>query len=515
MKELSLKNCRLDGRYDLVRSLGHGSYSEIFAARDTFAAPSSPHNEVVIKALNVFLQGDVDTELERTLVENFRNEAIALDRVRHPNIVSRLGHGSARDLDGLIFHYIVLEYLSGGDLYQLCKNQGMPFSQTFDYLEQICAGLSFAHTQNIIHRDVKPQNLLLTGDRKTIKICDFGVARLAATDDPITRVGTNIYAPPEHSPMLADSDLFVSRQLTPSADIYSLAKAAYVMITGESPRRFVGSPVTDLPERFSPEPWAEGLVQVLRKATQFAPSLRHQSVTEFWQGLLRVKIAAESTERIPSLEQVPIPEDVKPQSHIPTGYTPHAPEKPKFNTSRELKLSAVMNAELPNPKIVVRIGQEAFVPPVNIPPNGALNRGYPPAHAAYDARDKSPAKPKRRSFWQKQLQRIAVLVFLLGVFSVVLYGTQAYLRGRGFSLGNLSGWVTGYSQGVASSDINLRPEPNAKKDAIGLVPKDSRLRIVNSTDNWYEVDVIEYGRPKQDPGDADHGWVNKQYVDLR
>jgi serine/threonine protein kinase len=508
MKELSLKNCRLDGRYDLTRTLGRGSYSEIFTARDTFAAPSSPHSEVVIKALNVFLQGDLDADLERTLVENFRNEAVALDRVRHPNIVSRLGHGSARDLDGLIFHYIVLEYLSGGDLYQLCKDQGMPFPRALDYLEQICAGLSFAHSQNIIHRDIKPQNLLLTGDRLTVKICDFGVARLATTDAPVTRVGTNIYAPPEHSPMLADSDLFVNRQLTPSADIYSLAKSAYVMITGESPRRFVGSPVTDLPEKYLQESWAEGLLQVLRKATQFAPSLRHQSVTEFWQDLVRVKIAAESAEQIKSLEQVQIPENVTPKSQVSAGFVPLAPEKPKFNTSRELKLSGVMNETVPNPKIVVRIDHSAAAP-VKAARNGSLNRKYKPP--SFD----NASRPKRKRFLRTPFRRLAALLALLVIFSGVLYGTQAYLRSKGFSFYSLGSLITGHSEGVATNNMKLRPEPSVRKEPIGLVPKDSRLRIVNSSENWYEVDVIEYGRPKQNADDADHGWVTKQYVDLR
>ncbi|MCV4771297.1 hypothetical protein OFC10_35215, partial [Escherichia coli] len=75
-----------------------GSYAEIFKARDILAAPHTPHSIVVIKALNVFLQDDPDKDLERTLVENFQNEAVALDRVRHPNVISRLGHGTARDL---------------------------------------------------------------------------------------------------------------------------------------------------------------------------------------------------------------------------------------------------------------------------------------------------------------------------------------------------------------------------------------------------------------------------------
>jgi serine/threonine protein kinase len=509
MKELSLKNCRLDGRYDLTRVLGRGRYSEIFAARDIFAALNSPHHEVVIKALNVFLQGDLDSELERTLVENFRNEAIALDRVRHPNIVSRLGHGSARDLEGLIFHYIVLEYLSGGDLNQLCKNRGVPFAQTLAYLEQICAGLSYAHSQGIIHRDMKPQNVLLTGDQKTVKICDFGVARMSATDDPVTRVGTNIYAPPEHSPMLADAGAFINQRLTPAADIYSLAKTTYVMITGESPRRFVGSAITDLPERYLNEPWADGLLQVLRKATQFAPSLRHQSVTEFWQDLVRVKIAAESAREIDNIEEVPVDESLKPQSYISAGYIPTAPEKPKFTTTSELKLSdAIKEEEGHNPRIVVQIGNAFGQQPAQLPQpvsaNGSLGRNYRPVSP--DAQK----RPKKN----RTLRRAAALLILLGVFSLFLYGIQAYLRSRGFVWGSGIVWFS-RQEGVASSDINLRPEASAKKDPTGLVPKGSRVRIVNSTDNWYEVDVVEYGRPKQDPAYADHGWVNKQYVDLR
>src|SRR4029079_2455254 len=121
MRELSLDNCRLDKRYDVLRHLGKGSYAEIYLARDILASPRSPHKLVVIKALNVFLQDDLDADLERTLVENFQNEAIALDRVRHPNIVSRLGHGTARDLRGSIFHYLVLEYMPGGDLQAMIR----------------------------------------------------------------------------------------------------------------------------------------------------------------------------------------------------------------------------------------------------------------------------------------------------------------------------------------------------------------------------------------------------------
>src|SRR6185369_3890179 len=152
--------------------LGRGSYAEIFVARDVLASPTSPHNTVVIKALNAYLQDELDEDLERTLIENFQNEAIALDRVRHPNIISRLGHGTARDLNGRTFHYLVLEYLAGGDLQRLCRERSLETRRALDYVEQICAGLRHAHGKGVIHRDIKPHNLLLTRDLDTVKIAD-------------------------------------------------------------------------------------------------------------------------------------------------------------------------------------------------------------------------------------------------------------------------------------------------------------------------------------------------------
>src|SRR5947207_7739195 len=209
MSELKLQQTRLDGRYDILECLGRGSYAEIYVAHDNAASGGAPAT-VVIKALNMFLDDAPDPELEQTLIANFQNEAVALDRVRHPNVINRLGHGTAIDLAKTTFHYIVLEYLPGGDLYALTKTRPLATKQALFYLEQVCSGLAHAHKCGVIHRDIKPQNLLLTADKEVVKIADFGVARIDASEGAITRVGTNIYSAPEHNPLMQTGQLDTS-----------------------------------------------------------------------------------------------------------------------------------------------------------------------------------------------------------------------------------------------------------------------------------------------------------------
>jgi serine/threonine-protein kinase len=374
MRELSLLNCRLDKRYDVQRQLGRGSYAEIFVARDIHSSPNSPHTLVVIKALNVFLQDEIDPDLERTLVENFQNEAIALDRVRHPNIISRLGHGTARDLEGTVFHYLVLEYLAGGDLQKAARENALTAGSALKYIEQICAGLKHAHTCGIIHRDIKPQNLLLTAERETVKIADFGVARVHQDDSPITRVGTNIYAPPEHSPMFAgDPGVVPVAVLTPAADIYSLAKSAYMLMTGEAPRFYANQPITDLPISTRDKPWAADLKRVLNKATLNDPAMRHQNVDEFWADLKDVRRFVAENEQV-----VPFPQKLNqtPQAHVSKGYSPLPPQRPRFDTSRDLKLK---HPFVPREKVTINdtavAEQPVYVPVQRVEDNWSQGGG--------------------------------------------------------------------------------------------------------------------------------------------
>jgi len=504
MRELALKNTRLDGRYTINEQLGQGSYAEIYVARDALAAPQSPHSLVVIKALNVFLQNDLDSDLERTLVENFQNEALALDRVRHPNIISRLGHGTARDLHGTVFHYLVLEFLPGGDLARFCREKSLGLGKALKYLEQVCAGLGHAHQNGIIHRDVKPQNLLLTKDEQTVKIADFGVARVTQSDSPITRVGTNIYAPPEHSPMMtANHDTFTYAKLTPAADIYSLAKSAYVLTTCESPRFFANQPITELPVNSRNEPWSKDLLEILNKATQSNPAERHQTVKEFWQDLTQLSRYLESDETLThSTSRL----NNTPQPHVAKGYTPIAPQLPRFNTSRELRLKNLPPA-IKNPSLVIRLDERE-------PSGNDLNKfekrlpiETPSRQPDYTINERASAPdiivlPSKRNNFAK---RTATFIILLGLFAGLLFATHNYLRGSGI-LPQFSNPFAD-QEAVALTDVNLRSAPSLNNQPVGLVTRNSRLKIISTGDGWHQVEIIEHGRTKNEDW-ADSGWIS-------
>ena len=509
MSELKLQQSRLDGRYDILECLGRGSYAEIYVANDNAAAEGEPRT-IVIKALNLYLQDAPDAELERTLVSNFQNEAVALDRVRHPNVINRLGHGTAIDLSGTTFHYIVLEYLPGGDLFQLTKTRPLPIKRALHYLEQVCSGLAHAHKCGVIHRDIKPQNLLLTADKETVKIADFGVARLDSSEGAITRVGTNIYSAPEHNPLMHTGQLLTTglrlphEHLSPAADIYSLAKTTYTLLAGESPRRFAQHALTELPEHLRNASWARAVLRVLEKATQNYPEARYQTVEEFWDEIadaslpptLPLKLASPElhlVRRKPSEDLSVEPEDE---------FTEAAPPRPHFEVPGPV-LSDVDTQK--RPRIVVPIDearqqirarqelQEAERRPV---------RSRPPVESVL------PASRKRRAL---------VALGLILAFSGMLLATHKYVTTHWNPLAPISQTVEPVvigRQGVTTTDVNLRPVASAANDPIGLAESGSKVKVlsVSAENNWYEVQVVEHGRPKIDPYSSDRGWVNKRYV---
>ncbi|MET0647668.1 MAG: serine/threonine protein kinase [Pyrinomonadaceae bacterium] len=525
MSELKLQQCRLDGRYDVLDCLGRGSYSEVYVARDAAAQPGAPQH-VVIKALNTHLQGMPDPELERTLVENFRNEAIALDRVRHPNIISRLGHGTAIDLSGRTFHYLVVEYLSGGDLQTLILRRPLPLDGALFYLEQVCKGLAHAHKHGVIHRDIKPQNLLLTADQHTIKIADFGVAKIEAAEGAITRVGTDVYAAPEHHPLATTGPLdtaSLSRprpvQLTPAADVYSLAKTTYMVLTGEAPRRFSQKPITQLPQEFASEVWASYVLRVLERATQIQPLKRHQTVEEFWRELRDATMAQTRPLRRPD-GGVAGPGEPDERGHRKEpdsrGFTPAPPPAPTFDrearsanhTGRHRFVVPIAGA---GPSAAPAVVAEASSGPFPSPRTGA----DVPAGTFSDPRQRTEARAPRVP---ARLRKWGVALLLLLAFSGMLYATFRYVRSARTGGEVRPGQQTGEpanksaivgSEFVTTTGVNLREGPNTSYNKIGLAETGSRVRVLQEPKGrWVLVEIIEYSQPKADPSWADKGWVN-------
>ena len=516
MSELKLQQSRLDGRYDILECLGRGSYAEIYVANDNAAAENAPHT-VVIKALNIYLQDAPDAELERTLVTNFQNEAVALDRVRHPNVINRLGHGTAIDLAGTTFHYIVLEYLPGGDLFQLTKTRPLPIKRALHYLEQVCSGLAHAHKCGVIHRDIKPQNLLLTADKEIVKIADFGVARLDNAEGAITRVGTNIYSAPEHNPLMHTGQLDTAGlrlphvHLTPAADIYSLAKTTYTLLAGESPRRFAQHALTELPPHVSEEPWARAVLRVLEKATQNRPHDRYQTVEEFWDDISDASLPPTLPLKMVSPEMQLVrrkpSEDLSVQPE--EEFTEAAPPRPHFDVPGPV-LSEVDTQK--RPRIVVPISLEARRQMRegreletrqygNAVTSGHSERIRPPVESVL------PASKKRRAL---------VALGLILAFSGMLLATHKYVTQHWNPLTpaaqqTVEPVVIG-REGVTTTDVNLRPVANAANVPIGLAESGSKVKVLSAENNWYEVQVVEHGRPKTDPYSSDRGWINKRYV---
>jgi len=544
MSELKLQQCRLDGRYDVLECLGRGSYSEVYVARDAAAVEGQPRT-VVIKALNTHLQGVPDAELERTLIENFRNEAIALDRVRHPNIISRLGHGTAIDLQGRTFHYLVLEYLSGGDLQALVRHKPLPLEGALFYLEQVCNGLAYAHKHDVIHRDIKPQNILLTADQHTAKIADFGVAKIEAAEGAITRVGTEIYAAPEHHPLAVTGPLDTSSltrpvvQLTPAADIYSLAKTTYMLLTGEPPRRFSRRPVTELPPEFAAQEWSEYVLRVLERATQNNPERRQQSVEEFWR---EIKDATMARTRLLRNDGGGASANGRTSSEVHPNADGHARPNSSSSSSRGLATppppaptfdrEARARDNSGRHRIVVPIAGESKAREVLMPDERGFVEGphnsSGPRPAARRAERAEPAPPpyptEREPKLSSAAKRWLVAFALLLAFSGMLYATYRYVN----TMRNAGGGQrqqTGQQGGAAGSatqagdvyrtttDVHLRMGPGTNFDKVGLAENGSQVKVIQTNGRWWKVQVVEHGRPKTDPNSGDLGWVNS--INLR
>jgi eukaryotic-like serine/threonine-protein kinase len=229
----------ISDRYQLGERLGSGGMSSVYKATDRVL-----ERTVAVKILAEHLSDD------DKFVARFRREALAVAKLIHPNIVQVYDTGVDHDR-----HYIVMEYVEGRSCAQLLQTRGpLGAEAAVEVGAQACAGLEYAHRQGIIHRDVKPGNLMVIGGpagrrgrdsghdpptgEMTVKLTDFGIAR-AAEQTRLTQVGSVVGTAAYLAPEQARGD-----EATPASDVYALGVVIYQLLTGRLP--WEGSTLSEL-----------------------------------------------------------------------------------------------------------------------------------------------------------------------------------------------------------------------------------------------------------------------------
>ncbi|HEY7147807.1 MAG TPA: protein kinase, partial [Gaiellaceae bacterium] len=256
----------ISGRYELEQLVGSGGMSNVFRAHDRLL-----ERTVAIKILHEQYTRDAD------YVERFRREARAVAQLAHPNIVTVIDRG---EQDGR--QYIVFEYVDGLNLKDLSARGPLDPDEAIRLALQVARALSFAHERGLVHRDVKPQNVLLNDDGQA-KVTDFGIARsldVHGVTQTGTVLGTSDYIAPEQAR---------GQKVDPKTDIYSLGAVLYELLTGEVPyagdnfvavaMRHVNEPPPSVLERRPDCPLRLDLA--IQRAMAKDPEQRFESMTDF------------------------------------------------------------------------------------------------------------------------------------------------------------------------------------------------------------------------------------------
>ena len=210
------------GRYEIVREVGHGAMGVVYEATDPNIG-----RKVALKTIRA---GTLGTNPEE-VAKRFKNEARAAGGLNHPNIVTIY---DADEQNGIL--YLAMEFLQGTTLDVLLHSlQTLKPDQAVDIVRQVCAGLDYAHSKGVVHRDIKPGNImvLVTG---AVKITDFGIARTA---NVMTMTGQVLGTPNYMSP-----EQVVGKTVDGRSDLFSVGVLLYEMVTGERP--FDGQSITTI-----------------------------------------------------------------------------------------------------------------------------------------------------------------------------------------------------------------------------------------------------------------------------
>jgi serine/threonine protein kinase len=317
----------LSDRYEVGEILGFGGMSEVHLARDLRL-----HRDVAIKVLRADLARDPSFYLR------FRREAQNAAALNHPAIVAVYDTGEAETATGPL-PYIVMEYVDGVTLRDIVHTEGpMPTKRAIEVIADACQALNFSHQHGIIHRDVKPANIMIS-KAGAVKVMDFGIARALADASSVTQtaavIGTAQYLSPEQAR---------GEKVDARSDVYSLGCVLYEMLTGEPP--FTGdSPVAVAYQHVREDPVppshrhndiAPELDAVVLKALAKNPDNRYQTAAEMRADLVRVHSgeAPEAPKVFTDAERTSLLSSSTP-SHDRTPPTDHLPAQQTGYAERE------------------------------------------------------------------------------------------------------------------------------------------------------------------------------------
>ncbi|HEU4334226.1 MAG TPA: protein kinase, partial [Candidatus Eisenbacteria bacterium] len=242
------------GKFEIVGVIGRGGMGTVYRARHAGLG-----RDVALKILSARLAADPE------FVRRFEREARTLASLEHPNIVAVHDTGVEAGAP-----YLVMEFVEGVSLRRLLAERRLPPEEALGIVPQLCDALEYAHARGVIHRDVKPENILIDTKGRT-KIADFGLAVIVGAEGPrLTRTDISMGTPHYMAPEQVES----SRKVDHRADIYSMGVVLYEMLTGELPLGRFGPPSDKARVN-------RRLDEIVLRALEKEPDRRYQQVTEF------------------------------------------------------------------------------------------------------------------------------------------------------------------------------------------------------------------------------------------
>lgn len=263
------------GRYEIEKELGKGAMGVVYQGKDPKIS-----RVVAIKTMALSQEFEAD-ELQDVKARFFR-EAETAGRLNHPNIVTMYDAGEEHDLA-----YIAMEFLKGRDLAAYTKpDHLLPIPKVLDIVAKVADALSYAHGLNVVHRDIKPHNIMYDPETDTVKVTDFGIARI--TDSSRTKTGMVLGTPSYMSP-----EQLAGRKIEGRSDLFSLGVSLYQLICGTLP--FQGDSMAQLMFRIANEPHGNILsirpdvpgcvVEIINKALDKDVAQRYQTGSEMAEAI--------------------------------------------------------------------------------------------------------------------------------------------------------------------------------------------------------------------------------------